>query len=64
MAEKKDIEDAVKITAILVRDSTKSWYLDCEGDLEWFPKAICNFDSVKNTLEVLEWFLKKLGWKY
>lgn len=47
------------IEAKLIRETPKSWLLDCEGDVEWFSKQHCNFDADKSQLEAPLWMLKQ-----
>lgn len=60
--EEKEIENPIKIKAILIKETTASYLLDCEGDTEWFPKSIVNFDQQKEELTLPEWKYKQLGW--
>jgi len=59
MNQKKEIQDGIIIEASLIRKLDKVWYLDCEGDKEYFPKSQCNFDVEKRELEVPLWLLKQ-----
>ena len=43
------------IEAKYMRESSKSIYLDCEGQLEWFPKSQVNFDASKEELTLPKW---------
>lgn len=54
---KKEVKTSI-IEAKYVRESTKSILLDCEGDLEWFPKSQVKFDRENNSLEAPNWILK------
>lgn len=57
--EKKDIKDGFIIKADFIRETKDSLFLDCEGDLEWFPKSEVNFDREKQELECPRWLLQK-----
>lgn len=57
--EIKEIKDAIIIQAEFIRETKDSFYLDCEGDPEWFPKSEVNFDQEKQELECPKWILKK-----
>lgn len=50
-----DANQLIKIDAEFVRETPKSILLDCEGDLEWFPKSKVKFDNETNTLELPKW---------
>lgn len=56
---KKDVQDGIIVEASLIRETKNSWLLDCEGDVEWFPKSNCNFDEEKEELEAPKWLLKQ-----
>lgn len=49
----------VVIEAELIRETANAWYLDCEGDKEWFPKSTCRFNREKKELEAPIWLLKQ-----
>lgn len=51
--------DMITIEAEYIRETPKSFYLDCEGDLEWFPKKSVEFDKEKNELKCPRWLLKE-----
>lgn len=53
------VEDGIIIQAKLLGETTSAWYLDCEGDKEWFPKSKCNYNKDKEELEAPKWLLKK-----
>ena len=55
----KDIKNGIIIKAVFIRDTKESWLLDCEGDVEWFPKSEVNFDADKQELEAPKWLLEK-----
>jgi len=57
---KKEIANGIIISASFIRETPKSWFLDCEGDLVWFPKKHCNYDHDKKELEAPKWFLKEV----
>jgi len=57
--EPKEIKNPVIIEAKFIRETTKSFYLDCEGGPEWFPKSQVNFNSDKNELELPKWLAEK-----
>ncbi len=52
-------ENTTIIEAKYIRESTKSIYLDCEGDLVWFPKSQIKFDKEKEEAEVPNWLLRE-----
>lgn len=52
------IENSITIDAKLIKELHKAWYLDCEGDKEWFPKSQCNYDAETEELELPKWLLK------
>lgn len=53
------IDDGIIIEAKLIKERETAWYLDCEGDKEWFPKSVCNFNQEKEELEAPRWLLKR-----
>lgn len=55
----KDIKNGIIIKAEFIREKKESWLLDCEGDVEWFPKSKVNFDADKQELEAPKWLLEK-----
>lgn len=55
----KEIENGIIIEADFIRETKDSLFLDCEGDLEWFPKSQVNFDRQKKSLECPKWLLQK-----
>jgi hypothetical protein len=55
----KVIKNGIIIKAVFIRDTKESWLLDCEGDIEWFPKSEVNFDADKQELEAPKWLLEK-----
>ena len=55
----KDIKNGIIIKAVFIRDTKESWLLDCEGDIEWFPKSEVNFDADKQELDAPKWLLEK-----
>lgn len=57
--QQKEIKNPIIIEADFIRESRDSLYLDCEGDLEWFPKSQVNFDVKKKELEAPKWLLEK-----
>lgn len=56
---KIQIKDPIIIEADFIRETKDSLFLDCEGDLEWFPKSQVNFDAEKKELECPRWILNK-----
>lgn len=52
-------DDIYTIQATIVSETTKAWYLDCEGDLEWFPKSKCEFEPEKEELHAPLWLLQE-----
>lgn len=55
----KDIKNGIIIKAVFIRETKESWLLDCEEDVEWFPKSEVNFDADKQELEAPKWLLEK-----
>ena len=55
----KDIKNGLIIKAVFIRETKDSLLLDCEGDVEWFPKSEVNFDADKQELEAPKWLLEK-----
>lgn len=53
-----DNNDTIIIDAQLITQTDNAWYLNCEGDYEWFPKSTCTFDAEKEELEVPKWLLR------
>ena len=51
--------EEVIITASLINSTPKAWQLNCEGDIEWFPKSQCSFDKEKEELTAPVWLLKE-----
>ena len=43
--------EIITIEASYIRESSKSIFLDCEGDLEWFPKSQVEFDKEKKIIK-------------
>lgn len=54
-----DVKDGIIIAASFVKELDKAWLLNCEGDQEWFPKSLCNFDPIKGELEAPKWLLRQ-----
>lgn len=54
-----EIKDGIIIQAKFIRETKDSYYLDCEGDLVWFPKSQVNFNQEKESVEVPRWLIKK-----
>lgn len=54
-----DVKNGIIVEAKLIRETEKSWLLDCEGDVEWFAKSLCNFDAEKESLEAPKWLLQQ-----
>lgn len=52
------MENSIIIEAKLIKETVNAWYLDCEGDKEWFPKTQVIFNAKKNELEAPKWLLK------
>lgn len=55
----KEIQNPIIIEADYIRETKDSFFLDCEGDLEWFPKSKINFDRENKSLEAPKWLLEK-----
>lgn len=53
------MEKTIIIEACYISETEKSWYLDCEGDKEWFPKSQVTFNKEKEELEAPIWLLKE-----
>ena len=51
--------ELITIEAILLVELDKAWQLDCEGDIEWFPKSLCSFNKNKEELTAPLWLLKQ-----
>ena len=47
-----------KIKATFIKETYKSYYLNCEGDLEWFPKSCCHYEKTLKELELPEWLYR------
>jgi len=47
---------AVKINAILLHHTSKSYKLDCEGDIRWLPKSKCKPIPLEKTALIDEWW--------
>lgn len=58
-AENNEIKNPIIIKAEYIRETKDSLYLDCEGDLEWFPKSQVNFNQEKQELEAPKWLLEQ-----
>lgn len=56
---KSNTKTMITIQAEFVRETKDSFYLDCEGDLEWFPKKQVEFDREKEELSCPKWLLEK-----
>lgn len=50
---------SIIIKAELVRETKNAYMLDCEGDIEWFPKSKVSFDEKKSELEAPVWLLRE-----
>lgn len=59
MGAYEDNQAEYKVDATLLEETPTQWRLDCEGDIEWFPKSICKFDADKEELTAPLWLLKK-----
>lgn len=57
--EKLNLQDSITIKADYIRETKDSWFLDCEGDVVWFPKSQVNFDKEDKSLEAPKWLLVK-----
>lgn len=57
--QKKEIKNPIIIEADFMRETKNSLLLDCEGDVEWFPKSQVNFDREKKELEAPKWLLQE-----
>lgn len=47
------------VAADYIRETKDSYYLDCEGDLEWFPKKLVKFNAETKELEAPRWLLEE-----
>lgn len=54
-----EIKDPFTIEAVYIRESTKSYFMNCEGDFQWFPKSQVNINKKKETMELPGWLLRK-----
>lgn len=52
-------ETKIIIHAELIAETSAAWFLNCEGDENWFPKSQCEFDKEKDELEAPLWLLKE-----
>lgn len=50
-------DEIITIEAEYIRETPKSYYLNCEGDLEWFPKKSVEFNAEKKELKAPRWLL-------
>lgn len=57
MESAKNIKDPIEIEVTLIKETAAAWYLDCDGDEEWFPKSLCSLNG--NTLTVPKWIYKE-----
>lgn len=55
----KEIKNGIIIKAEYIQETKESWLLNCEGDIEWFPKSEVNFDADKQELDAPKWLLEK-----
>lgn len=51
--------EELTIDAKLLSETDKAWYLDCEGDKEWFPKSQCEYNESETALTAPKWLLEK-----
>lgn len=56
--KKNDLGDPITVEAVFVKETEDAILLDCEGDVEWFPKKFINFDQENDSLEVERWLLQ------
>lgn len=49
----------ITIEATLIKETPDAWYLDCEGDREWFPKSYATFDKEENRVHIAPWLYEK-----
>jgi len=54
-----DNNDLITIEAKFIAQTDFAWKLDCEGDIEWFPKSSCKFNKEKEELMAPKWLLKQ-----
>jgi len=59
MVTYEDSQEEYKIDATLLTETPTQWKLDCEGDVEWFPKSVCKFDKIKGELTAPLWLLQR-----
>jgi len=57
--KKQDVKDPITIEADYIRETAKSYHLDCEGDLEWFAKSQVYFDRPGKELTAPRWLLNE-----
>ena len=57
--KKSNTKVMITIQAEFVRETNNSYLLDCEGDLEWFPKSEVKFSAEKQELNCPKWILQK-----
>ena len=43
-------QPGIKINARKINETDKALFLNCEGDLEWFPKRHVKFDEKNDTV--------------
>ena len=52
-------ENEKTIDAIYMRDTSKAWLLNCEGDQIWFPKSHTRIDAKKSTVTMPNWLFEE-----
>ena len=53
-----NVKNGIIVEAKLLSETKQAWFLDLEGDKEWFPKQYCTFDEEKEELTAPSWILK------
>lgn len=53
------IPDGIIVSAILISESLKAWYLNCDGDRLWFSKLTCTFEEEAEELELPKWLYRE-----
>ena len=48
-------DQLIIIKAFLIKETETALCLNCEGDIEWFPKSQVTFDTHESKLELPTW---------
>jgi hypothetical protein len=54
----KVILNSDTIEAVYISETQNAWKVNCEGDIEWFPKSQVNYDKEAEEMEAPIWLLK------